>query len=63
MNKFFKLIYFLEINTMFIFVKPLGHATYFNLKTLTNNFVYHLINFKVFFFVKRYCNYYLCYNS
>ena len=49
MNKFFKLIYFLEINTMFIFVKPLGHATYFNLKTLTNNFVYHLINFKVFF--------------
>lgn len=52
MNKFFKLIYFLEINSMFIFVKPLGHATYLNLKTLINNFVYHLINFELFFLIR-----------
>ena len=52
MNKFFKLIYFLEINSMLIFVKPLGHATYLNLKTLINNFTYHLINFELFFLIR-----------
>ena len=33
-------------------LNPLGHATYLNLKTLINNFTYHLINFELFFLIR-----------
>ncbi len=52
MKKFLKIIYFLEINSMFIFIQPLGYATNFSLKLLMRNMIYHLVKFNTLHLIK-----------
>lgn len=52
MKKILKIIYFLEVNSMFIFVQPLGYATKFSLKLLTKNIIYHLLKFNTLYLTR-----------